>query len=472
MISDLNLSAIPKKIFDYCIVGAGPAGITLAINLAKQKKTVLLAEGGGLNWQRDASRTLQGQVIGDEYFSLENSRLKLFGGTSGHWTGMCRPLDDLDFKFLDNHWPITKKDLEPFLEESCKILEIPNKFEDRLLSSTHGIKSIDFQFSPPVRFGSKYFKAIKESENIYVSLNSNLVNLEFNNKTIKTACFKSFNKRSAYVNAGKFILTTGGIENSRLLKWINKVNNFNLLPKNTPIGNYWMEHPHYKVGEALVDRRWADKYISLSSDIRKNFGIYNAGIRFEQLGDQGSVALIKDLMCVAPVTGKRIAKLFEKNLVCAGTIRSAWEQEPLHTNRVELSLDKKDIFGIPNTMLYWKKSENDFYTIQKTMFLINNWIMNQGHGRLKLDAWITNKEQYPKYDELGGIGYHHIGGYHHMGGTRMGNNHYDGVVDKNLKIFGKDNLFICGSSVFPSSGHANPTLTIIQLSLRLAEHLS
>ena len=53
----------------------------------------------------------------------------------------------------------------------------------------------------------------------------------------------------------------------------------------------------------------------------------------------------------------------------------------------------------------------------------------------------------------------------------MGNSQYKSVVDSNLKVHNLNNLFIIGSSVFPSGGHANPTLTIIQLSLRLADHL-
>ena len=63
-------------------------------------------------------------------------------------------------------------------------------------------------------------------------------------------------------------------------------------------------------------------------------------------------------------------------------------------------------------------------------------------------------------------------GYHHMGGTRMGNSYYDGIVDKNLKSFDLENLYICGSSVFPRGGYSNPTLTIAQLSIRLANYLN
>ncbi len=78
---------------------------------------------------------------------------------------------------------------------------------------------------------------------------------------------------------------------------------------------------------------------------------------------------------------------------------------------------------------------------------------------------MQNKSDFPLDDE--------IGGHHHMGGTRMGNglDKYD-VVDKNLKVLTTQNLYIAGSSVFRSGGHANPTLTIVQLSLKLADHLA
>jgi choline dehydrogenase-like flavoprotein len=60
---------------------------------------------------------------------------------------------------------------------------------------------------------------------------------------------------------------------------------------------------------------------------------------------------------------------------------------------------------------------------------------------------------------------------HHMGTTRMSEDPRSGVVDRNSRVHGVDNLYVAGSSVFPSAGHANPTLTIVALALRLAEHL-
>ena len=84
--------------------------------------------------------------------------------------------------------------------------------------------------------------------------------------------------------------------------------------------------------------------------------------------------------------------------------------------------------------------------------------------RFKFNNWLLKAGPFP--DSL------ETGGHHHMGGTRMGDNAISGVVDKNLKVFNKENFYILGSSVFPTGGHANPTVTILQLALRLSSHLS
>jgi len=173
--------------------------------------------------------------------------------------------------------------------------------------------------------------------------------------------------------------------------------------------------------------------------------------------------LIKDIMCVAPNLGKQIASQFKKNLVCAAEIRGAWEQKPNKENSITISNSEFDQFGIPRPILKWKKSKFDILTIRKTMQQVNAWIMHENLGRFKYNQWVLDAESFPYSREMGG--------FHHMGGTRMGRDLIDGVVDKNLKVFKKDNLHILGSSVFPTGGHANPTLTIVQLALRLSSHL-
>ena len=113
--------------------------------------------------------------------------------------------------------------------------------------------------------------------------------------------------------------------------------------------------------------------------------------------------------------------------------------------------------------LNWKKSSLDRQTIRQSVNLFNSWLLEKDLGRLQLFDWLIKNEEYPIYDELAG--------YHHMGGTRMSNSKEFGVVDSNCKVYGSKNLYIAGSSIFTTGGHNNPTLPIVQFTLRLADHL-
>ena len=99
----------------------------------------------------------------------------------------------------------------------------------------------------------------------------------------------------------------------------------------------------------------------------------------------------------------------------------------------------------------------------KSIEVFNQWLLEIDGGRIQLDDWLIDQKNYPTNDELAG--------YHHMGGTRMHENPKLGVVDKNCKVYGSYNLYMAGSSVFTTGGHNNPTLPIVQIALRLANHL-
>ena len=133
---------------------------------------------------------------------------------------------------------------------------------------------------------------------------------------------------------------------------------------------------------------------------------------------------------------------------------------PSIDNKVRLS-NELDDFGIPRASLSWKKNDLDLKTVKLPLLSLGKYFVDKDIGRIKLNDKLI-KDLFPNTD---------FGGYHHMGGTRMSNSSQNGVVDKNLKIFGKKNLYILGSSVFPSGGHANPTYTITLLSLRMADYI-
>ena len=112
--------------------------------------------------------------------------------------------------------------------------------------------------------------------------------------------------------------------------------------------------------------------------------------------------------------------------------------------------------------LHWDFNDTDFHMLDAAISHINQYLHLAKVGRLKLDKPVTTK------NIAGRIG----NGWHHMGTTRMSDSQNNGVVDRHCKIHGSDNVYVAGSSVFPSVGFSNPTLTITALACRLAAHLS
>jgi choline dehydrogenase-like flavoprotein len=456
-----------SRVFDTCVIGSGPAGLTVAMKLASEGRAVLLVEGGGFEFDDASQDAYDGKVVGDPGFDLRTSRLRQFGGTSGHWGGWCRNLDEIDFEFKQAiplaRWPIRKTDLDPYLDQASAILEIDRIPRDRVIVGA-GIKEIAFVYSPPVRFADKYKQTVLESDGILLCLNATVTSLAPGGGAISGATVQSIDGRKARVRARRYVLATGGIENSRLLLWSNVLSSGTVVKSAATLGRYWMEHPHFTIGSVLVYGKDLNKgFFSLTPDRQRELKVLNCGLRLEPEAYEGTKQLVADLLCVAPDLGEWVLKQFDKRLICGARLRAAWEQEPRPDNRVELSKDSFDRFGVPRATLHWSKSARDLDTIRKTALHFGSHLVAFDLGRVKLHDWVLGKADYPTEDELVG--------FHHMGGTRMAATPEEGIVDANLKVWGQQNLYVCGSSVFPSTGHANPTLTIVQLALRLADHL-
>lgn len=472
MLRDLNTNASADgQTYDVCIVGAGPAGISLALELAKKNKRVALCEAGGFDLSEESQGCYEGETVGDPYFALNATRLRYFGGTSGHWAGWCHTLEEVDFRRKDRisplaHWPIGKADLDPYLAQACSLLEIKPPRTPRHLSTTKGIQEVYFSYSPPTRFGTKYRKAISDSRNITLFINANLTDVRANAGRVVSATFQSYTGKKLDIAAAKYVFAMGGIENSRQLLWHNARNGGQLYARGAPVGRYWMEHPHFTIGAALVDFGLPGKrrFFSLTPAKQAELGVLNCALRLEPLSPSAAKRLVKDLMCVAPSVGEWASGMMGENLVCGVKLRAAWEQAPRLENGVSLSTKTRDRFGIPATVLTWRKTQLERKTLAATTGQFNEWLMGRKLGRLKLDPWVLGRGDYPTGDELAG--------HHHMGGARMADSPTEGVVDRNLKVHGSTNLYVAGSAVFASGGHTNPTLPIVQLSLRLANHLA
>jgi len=472
LITDLS-GFVQTGRYDVCIVGSGPAGISCGLELAAAGKRVLILEGGGRDIEFESQDLYEAEVQGDPYFDLTVARLRFFGGTSNHWEGWCRTLDAIDFEtkpYLDvPGWPITKADLDPYFGKAADILEIGPIPPDTPVKGS-GLNEVYFVYSPPVRFAEKYEDTIAAQENLDLVLHANLQSFQTDGTRVTGVRVADFEGNETDISAAFFVMAMGGIENSRFLLWGNALTNGALVKRPETLGAYWMEHPNFTIGDYLLhdrsnfrgnDRRIT--YFSPTAETILSDEILNSELMLRPVDYEGLEALVANIACVAPTYGRWAVEKMGRNLICGGVLRSAWEQEPRAANRIELSKEK-DALGIPRVVLHWQKSPLDLKTVRTSAELFGRYLASSDLGRVRLDPWVLGEAEYPVNDELAG--------YHHLGGTRMATDPAFGIVDRDCKVFGQDNLFVAGSSVFASGGYANPTLTIVQLAVRLAGHLN
>ena len=455
---------------EFCVIGSGPAGMTVARKLAAAGRKVFLFEGGGEEISEESQDIYKGAVIPDDgYYPLDACRLRYLGGTSNHWQGWTRPLDSYDFKpkaaSLKGGWPIEKTDLDVYANEAKKILGIKSFDQDSALDSqfsTDSWRRGSFTIvSPKMRnLRTRYFGDLASQKNLYVFLNSNLIAIDTEGERVTSATFSTYKKDTRTVHASYFVLATGGIENNRILLYNNMRTKGKLAPRSTTLGKYFMEHPHTYT--AAIASFFGDSHKKLNlgpikNNLLPNFGfinrnkILNFSLRFKELSNKQSTSYKKEANILFSNLSYKTKIFYEISFIS--------EMAPLVDNRIDLG-NKTDRFGIPRVVLSMRLGDSYFRTRRLGGLLLASFWISSNIGRIKLQPPVLSNAQMPM-----------SWGAHHMGGTRMASSPKWGVVDKNCRVFGQKNFYIAGSSVFPSGGHANPTYTIVQLALRLSDHL-
>lgn len=456
------------------VIGAGPAGITVTRRLAAARIPCVLLDAGGDSYSDESQSFYEGQTIGDYYFDLSTCRLRYLGGTSGHWTGWCRMLDRSDFEkrawIPNSGWPIGREEIEPYFASTREILELRDFKNDKAISQD--FNWIDLIRSDPVRFGDKYYDELDKSEHVAVVLNTYATDLTARDGRITSANLYSNGRDGAAIAADRFVVACGGIENSRLLLWSNARSPEPVVPDDRALGRYWMEHPEFVGGESIVRdyaaldsdaEGWA--FFAPTPEAMERAEVANFHALVIPNEREGTKKLVADLACTAPSAAEWLVRSVGSHLTCGARISVAWEQVPDLENRVALSQTATDDAGVPLVELHWRKNELDRRTILEGMKMFGQTFAQDDFGRVKVREWLLEGEDYPIDDE-------EIAGYHHMGGTRMSADPSTGIVDSNCRVHGMPNLYVAGSSIFATSGYANPTATIIAFAERLGSHLA
>ncbi|MBS0419113.1 MAG: GMC family oxidoreductase [Proteobacteria bacterium] len=264
---------------DVCIVGAGAAGITLALELADSGLQVLLVESGGLEAEDAVQKLYEGQVADERLHSAPHRyRQRRFGGSTTIWGGRCAPLDPIDFEARDyvsaSGWPIDLSDLLPFYPRANRICEA-GEFEYRasaafqrpLQPMIEGLNSEHFttdsleRFSCPTDFGGRYAHRLRASANVRVLLHANLTQINFhpNRTAVHSVLLQTLDRKRISVECRQLVLAAGGLEVVRILlanrdAWPDGVGNSHDL-----VGRYYMCHIAGTIGTLKQpgrDRVW------------------------------------------------------------------------------------------------------------------------------------------------------------------------------------------------------------------------
>jgi len=493
----LDLATLDREgfgdIFDVCVVGSGPAGMSLSRRLAAAGVKVAMMEGGGLEFDGRSQELYEGESVGQDYYPLDVCRLRLYGGTSNHWGGMCRTFDAVDFTPLSYHafsgWPIARSDLDPYRAVVDEMLELPSEEEEpdfELKQAAPRLDQIRFRFSPPVRLGPKYHADIEASDRITLVVNANLVDMRLDDegKRIEGAVFRSYEPGDPglTVRARVFALCTGGLENPRLLLNFNSQEPAGIGNRYGMVGRFFNEHPHFSIGRALMRDPVPERlYYAPKPEFMREHGILNFGLRLEP-SNRGmpslTAALVRTAACKRPFLERLYTEMRSRELDCVGPalpeylglrgnvrVRVAQEQQLDPASRVMLA-DTVDMFGLRQARLDWRVNPLDIHTMRTAIITFAEHVAQEDLGRVQIDEWLLAEPA-----RLPLFGQDEVGGPHHMCTTRMAADPRHGVVDGDCRVHGLDNLYVGGSSVFGSGGHANPTYTIIQLALRLGDHI-
>jgi choline dehydrogenase-like flavoprotein len=509
---------------DVAIVGSGAAGQAAARRLLARGCSVVLVESGGLDHDEATADFNRGDVVGQPYHPLEQSRLRFFGGTTAIWGGRCAEFDDIDFERRDwvphSGWPFGPAEILPYLREARALLGVnhvdtarlprPNLLQ-RLSSEELAVRWWSFD---PIfdRFTIDRARDLEADPRCTLLVHATVreVKLASDAASVERLDVRTPGGRAIDIRARHYLLAAGGIENARILLASNSVAPSGVGNSHDLVGRYFMEHPHGRGGRIVgrADWRWLSAFAKIrvngvevapaltpAEPLQRREGLLNSSLTIAvRQPESGSHPLAKRAYLhvkhrTAPtrrgrslwkatkqivrrytgITGPLHPWLMKRmsNLDLALVMRA--EQAPNPDSRVRLNAHK-DAIGMPRVTLDWRLSAIDIDSVAGLVSALDRESRRLGLGRVEPAGWLSDPEKRWVSDEL--ISAHPIGGFHHMGTTRMASNPRRGVTDGWGRVHGLPNLHIAGSSLFPTAGWANPTLTILALALRTADRIA
>lgn len=503
------------------IVGSGPAGLSVALELAGTAVPVLLLESGGVGFDNQAQDLAEAEVSGVPLLAPRLSRYRGFGGTARRWAGFCRPLDPDDFEARDwlpySGWPIDAQTMASYYDAALKLAGIAEGDWNPIAWREGGVvldpetaRSEELLpanlYRSPVRNFRKTFAAtMRRAANVTVLHHANVTEIETDEhgRTVSALRVACLDGKRFTVKAHHFVLAAGGIENARLLLASTAAKPAGLGNDHDLVGRFLMNHPH--MAAAWLSLSHPDSRLHSQSQrtnaIAQRLTLADTAMARAQVakfsaylypvaavGDhpftksQGFAALLtflgrdeerlrlgqrfaavgriaSDLGGLTHDVAERLRAPFTGRNVVAIVVET--EQIPNPDSRVTLS-PELDALGMRRARIDWRLHPRDKETMRVGLEHVERHVSQHEIGELTYNDWILSEgiDNYPGEDWA-----------HHAGTTRMASDPKQGVVDADTLVHGMTNLYMGGCSIFPTEGIAPPTLTILAFGIRLAERL-
>lgn len=495
---------------DVCVVGAGPVGIAVAREFAGTSTRVLVVETGGLDAAPETEGLNDGENVGLPLPTLLDGRTRAFGGATKLWPGQCVRLDDGDLAprdwVPDSGWPITAADLLPYYRRAEDWFAMGDGAFDERAWERFGLVPPAFSaerlvhkssvYTPFPDTGSHLRDEFAGSANVRVLLGATVVRVHAQpDGSVGPLDLRALDGRSGTVRAGAVVLAGGGVENARTLL-VSDLGN-----EHDTVGRWFSEHPTFWLDLDVDDAHALQRFygrlgkrtirylpkIRLSPHVQRQQRVLNAvadviyelaeprgraaarelssalqGRRLPRgLGPGDVVGALRELGPVAVAAFRRFAQGRPSPAPLVGAkLKVLLEQAPNRDSRITLAEDR-DALGTPKARVDWRLTELDRRSVEVLAATLDAEFRRLGLARLRDPDRFAGESWTDGIEE----------GCHHMGTTRMSVDPRTGVVDPDCQVHGVPGLYACGSSVFPTGGYANPTLTIVALALRLADHL-
>jgi choline dehydrogenase-like flavoprotein len=512
---------------DICIIGTGPAGATIARELSNTPLRVTVLESGGTGRQKETDALNEIESIGwpremDQWLV----RNRIVGGTSGTWGGRCAPFDEIDLEARDwipySGWPFKIDELIPYFDRGAKHLGLgagsgfsnervwgyighkPAELdldEDELLPMFWQLSHDPINWTDRVRFGRHLPAGLGPNITLVTNATVVRINATESGAAVRSVEFADASGRRWSLPTSTVVLCASGIENARLLLSSDDVVVQGLGNKNDLVGRFLMDHPHVSVarfkvkqGKAAMNRFGvfksratnANRYhlgVRLSPTVQRseqlpNCAMWVFGFRSRQ-DDPPWDSLKRFVTREANVRQDLREIIMNSDLLFRGlkdyfilhrglphrfdaiTLEAMCEQLPNPDSRITLS-DRRDPLGMRISRIDWRVSAEEARAMRRITELMLKQLSRMGLEPPVLEEWVRDGGMFP--DTMRDMA-------HPIGTTRMADDPACGVVDAQCQVHGVHGLFVAGSSVFPTAGHANPTQMIVALAVRVADTL-